>query len=60
MNKRPKKLNLTREHVRILTDHQLRESAGGGATIGFYCNVGPSRDACTIGISCIASGDKCY
>jgi hypothetical protein len=60
MNKRIKKLTLTREHVRTLTERQLREAAGAQEiSYGFICHPYPSQDACSL-YPCSPSGDKCY
>ncbi|MCE9577810.1 MAG: hypothetical protein K8W52_32045 [Deltaproteobacteria bacterium] len=60
MNKRSKKLELSRENVRSLTSVQLTTAAGGGVTQWvLQCGAGPSQEACSI--TCPPSGGiKCY
>ncbi|HTJ41731.1 MAG TPA: hypothetical protein VL463_06525 [Kofleriaceae bacterium] len=59
MNKRSKKLTLSRQLVRALTERQLQTAAGGEISYGFICHPYPSQDACSL-YPCSPSGDKCY
>jgi len=61
MNKPSKKLTLSREAVRQLTQDQLSHAAGGEITIGYGpCRPYPSQDACSIGPCPNSDNYKCY
>lgn len=62
MNKRSKKLELSRENVRPLSGVQLRQAAGGAVTQGYgSCDPYPSHEPCSMGSGCGNSGNyKCY
>ena len=62
MNKRSKKLELSREHLRALSGVQLTQAAGGAVTLGYgFCDGLPSREPCSMGSGCGNSGNnKCY
>lgn len=50
MNKRTKKLTLSRESIRALTDEQAKQAAG--ASIGLTNSVMPSHCPCSLDVSC--------
>jgi hypothetical protein len=59
MNKRQKKLTLSRESLRNLTEQDTRQVAGG--SLGQTNTVMPSHCLCTLDLCSGASGGKqCY